>query len=83
MLSGFELYSRWVPLIRVITKSCFDAPSAPLSYEHNFLNIINIYMLQTGLFMFSFKETLLQVGFHDMFLSSSQLHSQCNTRNAI
>ena len=39
-------------------------------------------MLQKGLFMFSFKKKLLPVGFYDMFLSSSQLHS-CNTRNAI
>ena len=69
-------------IIRVITKSCFDAPSAPLLYEHNFLNITNIYMLHTGLFMFYFKKKLLPVGFHDMFLSSSQLHS-CDTRNAI
>ena len=69
-------------IIRVITKSCFDAPSTPLLYEHNFLNIINIYMLQKGLFMFSFKKKLLPVGFHDMFWSSSQLHS-CNTRNVI
>ena len=39
-------------------------------------------MLHTGLFMFYFKKKLLPVGFHDMFLSSSQLHS-CDTRNAI
>ena len=69
-------------IIRVITKSCFDAPSAPLFYEHNFLNLSNIYMLQIGLFMFSFKNKLLPVGFHGMFLSSSQLHSY-NTRNAM
>ena len=56
-------------IIRVITKSCFDAPSAPLFYEHNFLNLSNIYMLQIGLFMFSFKNKLLPVGFHDMLLS--------------
>ena len=37
--------------------------------------IANIYMLQIGLFMFSFKNKLLPVGLHDMFLSSSQLHS--------
>ena len=37
-------------------------------------------MLTLGLFMFSFKNKLLPVGFHDMFLSSSQLHSY-NTRN--
>ena len=62
-------------IIRVITKSSFDAPSALLFYEHNFLNITNIYMLQIGLFMFSFKNKLLPIGFHDMFLSSSQFHS--------
>ena len=62
-------------IIRVITKFCFDAPSAPLLHEHNFHEITNIYMLQTGLFMFSFKKKLLPVGFHDMFSSSSQLHS--------
>ena len=62
-------------IIRVITKSSLDAPSALLFYEHNFLNITNIYMLQIGLFMFSFKNKLLPVGFHDTFLSSSQLHS--------
>ena len=38
-------------------------------------------MLQIGLFIF-FKNELLRVGFHDMFLSSSQLHSY-NTRNAM
>ena len=38
-------------------------------------------MLQIGLFIF-FKNELLPVGFHDMFLSSSQLHSY-NTRNAM
>ena len=46
-----------------------------------FLNMTNIYMLQIGLFMF-FKNELLPVGFHDMSLSSSQLHSY-NTRNAM
>ena len=56
-------------IIRVITKFCFDASSAPLFYEHNFLNLSNIYMLQIGLFMFSFKNKLLPVGFHDMLLS--------------
>ena len=30
-------------IIRVITKSCFDAPSSPLFYEHNFLNLSIIY----------------------------------------
>ena len=67
---------------RVNTKSCFDAPSAPLFYKHNFLNITNIYTLQISLFMFSFKNKSLPVSFHDMFLSSSQLHSY-NTRNAL
>ena len=70
-------------IIRVlITKSCFDAPSAPLFYEFNFLSIINFDMLQIGVFMFSFKNKLLPVGFHDMLLSSSQLYSY-NTRNAM
>ena len=55
---------------RVNTKSCFDAPSAPLFYKHNFLNITNIYTLQISLLMFSFKNKLLSVSFHDMFLSS-------------
>ena len=57
---------------RVNTKSCFDAPSAPLFYKHNFLNITNIYTLQISLFMFSFKNKLLPVSFHDMFSSSSR-----------
>ena len=39
-------------------------------------------MLQIGLFMFLFKNKLLPVGFHGMFLSSSQLHSYI-TRNAM
>ena len=70
-------------IIRVlITKSCFDAPSAPLFYEFNFLSIIKSDMLQIGLFTFSFKNKLLPVGFHDMLLSSSQLYSY-NTRNAM
>ena len=43
-------------IIRVITNSCVDAPSAaPLFYDHNLLNITNIHMQQIGLFMFSFK----------------------------
>ena len=37
-------------------------------------------MLPIGLFMFSFKTKLPPVGFHDMFSSSSQLHSY-NKRN--
>ena len=69
-------------IIRVITKSCFDAPSAPLFYEHNFLHLSYIYKLQIGLFMFSFKNKLLLVGFHGLFLFSSQLHTY-NTRNAM
>ena len=68
--------------MRGIAKSCFDAPSAPLFYEHNFPYLSNIYMLQIGLFVFSFKNKLLPVGFHGMFLSSSQLHFY-NTRNAM
>ena len=39
-------------------------------------------MLQIGLFMFFLKNKLLPVGFHGMFLSSSQLHSY-NARNAM
>ena len=69
-------------IIRVITKSCFDAPSVPLFYEHNFLNSRNIYMLQIGLFMFVFKNKLLPASFHGMFLSSSQLYSY-HTRNVM
>ena len=75
----------WIDLLccrRVNAKSCFDAPSAPLFYKHNFLNITNIYTLQISLFMFSFKNKLLPVSFHDMFLSSSQLHFY-NIRNAM
>ena len=52
--------------VRLITKSTFDAHTAPLFREHKLLNLSNIYKLQVGIFMFSVHNKLLPEKFQVM-----------------
>ena len=60
--------------VRLITKSMFDAHTAPIFYEHKLLSLSNIYKLQVGIFMFSVENKLLPEKFQAMFHKNSSVH---------
>ena len=62
-------------VIRIITKSSFDAHTAPIFYYFNLLNLSNIYKLQAGIFMFSVHNKVLAAMFQSMFHQNSHVHS--------
>ena len=47
-------------VIRIITKSEPYAHTTPLSYEYRLPDIVNIHLLQVGLFMFLFSKNCYQ-----------------------
>ena len=68
-------------IVRIITKSQPYAHTAPLFQQYKILNIANIQLLKTGLFMFAFNKKLLPESFHTMFQKSSDIHNY-STRQA-
>ena len=66
-------------VVRLITKSKFDAHTAPIFYKHKLFSLSNIYKLHAGLFMFSIHNKLLPEKFQVMFYKNLALHS-CQTR---
>ena len=68
-------------VVRLITKSKFDAHTAPIFYKYKLFTMSNIYKLQTGLFMFSINNKLLPKKFQVMFHKNSAVHSY-QTRQA-
>ena len=67
--------------IRVINKSKFDAHTDPLFKNCCILKVNDIFLLQLGNFMYSYRNGLLPEKFNGMFQSNNQIHSY-NTRNA-
>ena len=65
--------------IRLITKSCYRAPSKPLFVELNLLNLTDICSLQTLNFMFMFKQLLLPKSCYSL-LETANPCKRYNTR---
>ena len=68
-------------VIRIISKSAFDAQTEPIFKRLKILKLSDIYQSQIGNFMFSFKKGLLPYAFSEMFLMTNQIHHY-NTRNS-
>ena len=56
-------------VVRFITKSTFDAHTAPNFHKHKLLSLSNIYKLQAELFMFSTHNKLLPEKFQVYIVS--------------
>ena len=67
-------------IIRIISKSAFDAHTEPIFRQLKILKLSDIYRSQIGKFMFSFKKGLLPDAVSDMFLLTNQVHHY-NARN--
>lgn len=67
-------------VIRVLDKSKFDAHTDPIFKKLNILKLENICLLQLGLFMYSYKKSLLPNRFKNMFVLNSDIHGY-STRN--
>ena len=68
-------------IIRIISKSAFDAHTEPIFKQLKILKLSDIYRSQIGKLMFSFKKGLLPDAFSGMFLLTNQIHHY-NTRNS-
>ena len=67
-------------VVRIISKSNFDAPSDPIFKELQILKFDDIYSLELGKFIYSaYKNYLLPSKFKNAFLLNNQTHSY-NTR---
>ena len=68
-------------LVRLITKAHYLANTAPLFSQLKVLDIFSINSFSVATFMYSYHHNLLPNSFHDLFLSSNQVH-QYETRLA-
>ena len=68
-------------LVRLITKAHYLANTAPLFSQLKVLDIFSINSFSVATFMYSYHHNLLPNSFHDLFLSSNQVH-QYKTRLA-
>ena len=59
-------------IIRIITKSKYDAHTVPLFYEYKLLRVDDIYSLQQ--FMYSIENKLLPNSFLNIFVKNFQIH---------
>ena len=62
-------------VIRIMSRSAFDAHTDPLFKNLKILNLESIYKLQIGKFMYQYRSGLLPYSFNDMFLVTHQVHS--------
>ena len=67
--------------IRVINKSNFDAHSDPIYKELSIFKHHNIFLLQLGQFMYSYKKSSLPSRFSNKTLRNNQFHAY-NTRSS-
>ena len=86
-------YCRWVVsycvllpilqkrVIRTIAKTTFDAHTDPIFQNLGILKFHDIYLIQLGLFMYSYQNHTLLLKFHFKFTLKSQIHSY-NKRNS-
>ena len=62
-------------IVRIITKSNFDAHTLPLFSQHNLLRLEDIHSLQLGLFMYSIENKIYPNTFLAMLQKNCQFHS--------
>ena len=62
-------------VIRIISRSAFDAHTDPLFKNLKILNLESIYKLQIGKFMYQYRSGLLPYSFNNMFSVTHQVHS--------
>ena len=62
-------------VVRIMSRTAFDAHTEPLFKNLRVLNLKNIYKLRIGKFMYQCKSGLLPDSFNDMFLATRQVHS--------
>ena len=68
-------------VIRTIAKTTFDAHTDPIFQNLGILKFHDIYLIQLGLFMYSYQNHALPLKFHCKFTLQSQIHSH-NARNS-
>ena len=61
-------------IIRIITKSRFDAHTSPLFQKYHLLTLDNIHLYQIGLFMFSVHSNSIPDTFQTMFSKNFETH---------
>ena len=69
-------------VIRIISKSTFDAHTNPIFKNLNILKFENLIKLQIGKIMYLYKNGLLPDSFNDMFLLHSDVHSYNTKKNS-
>ena len=62
-------------VVRIMSRTAFDAHTEPLFKNLRILNLKDIYKLQIGKFMYQCKSGLLPDSFNDMFFVTRQVHS--------
>ena len=67
-------------VIRTTDKTRFDAHTDPIFQNLGILKFHDIYLIQLGLFMYSYQNHTLPLKFHCKFTLQIQIYS-CNTRN--
>ena len=68
-------------VIRTIAKTTFDAHTDPIFQNLGILKFHDIYLIQLGLFMYSYQNHTLPLKFHSKFTLQSQIHLY-RTRNS-
>ena len=62
-------------VVRIMSRSAFDAHTDSLFKNLKILNLESIYKLQIGKFMYQYRSGLLPYSFNDMFLVTREVHS--------
>ena len=72
-------------VVRIMSRTAFDAHTEPLFKNLRILNLMDIYKLQIGKFMYHCKSGLhvLPDSFNDMFLVTRQVHSYGTRSSAL
>ena len=68
-------------IVQALTNSDFHAHTAPLFIQLKILDIYKINTFHVAKFMFSYHHRLLPPSFHNLFITSHQVHSY-NTRSS-
>ena len=76
----FDLINLQKRVIRIVSRSSFDAHANSIFVSLRILKFEDIIKLQIGKVMFLYKNGLLPDSFNDMFLLNCDIHSY-NTRN--
>ena len=60
--------------LRTISNSHYRSHTAPLFVKFNFLNVYDMYKLETGMFMYKYSKSSLPTGFKNFFITRSEIH---------